>query len=102
MVFPTIKGVIKYELQFKKQEAAWDFQEDSPDECRSLRRTVYGGAHDRAKASLTNLDPATSYTLRLCCTSKEAGEGKPGPELNVDTDPPSCTPTQKGCSCVIS
>lgn len=93
---------MKYEVEYKKQEADWDFREETPELTRSFRRAVYGGAHDRAKSKITNLDPATSYTLRMCCAKKDTGMGPPGPELNVDTDPPSCTPKPKGCSCVIS
>ena len=101
-MFDVVKGVIKYELQYKKQGADWDFSEDTPEDHRSMKRNVYGGAHSRAKATLTKLDPATSYTMRLCCASNDVGVGEPGAELNVDTDPPSCTPTPKGCSCVLS
>jgi len=90
LVFDVVKGVIKYELQYKKQGADWDFSEDTPEDHRSMKRNVYGGAHSRAKATLTKLDPATSYTMRLCCASNDIGVGEPGAELNVDTDPPSC------------
>lgn len=75
-----------YELQWKRIEQDWS------------RPSSISVASDgkRAQAEAHDLEPGTTYCLRL------AGGGEFGPELIIDTEQVGCTPQQKsGCACVI-
>merc|ERR1712232_1373426 len=45
------------------------------------------------------LNPGATYTFRVICKNGDGAQGKAGPELIIDTDAVSCTPTNR---CVIS
>jgi len=57
---------------------------------------VSGGSSSKIRAEAEDLQPGTTYCVRL------AVNGEPGPELIVDTEQVGCTPkAEKGC-CFIS
>lgn len=57
---------------------------------------------NKGKGQATNLEPGTTYCLRLVCIGNGGSKGEPGPELIIDTEQVGCTPKQKGgCGCVV-
>jgi hypothetical protein len=76
----------QYELQWKEYPASWD----------SCPRKTVSVNSTKTKASAEDLEPGTTYCVRLLVN------GEAGPELIVDTEQVGCTPkAEKGC-CMIS
>lgn len=89
--FKPVSPISSYELQWKPIQQDWSEMETAPIQASS----------GKAKAQATDLEPGTTYCLRLCCVSG-GSKGQPGPELIIDTEQVGCTPKQSsGCACVI-
>ena len=91
--FKPISSISSYELQWKSIEKDWS----------GLTSTPVSVSSDsvKSKAQAHNLEPGTTYCLRLVCI-RSGSKGEPGPELIIDTEQVGCTPKQKGgCACTI-
>mmetsp|Transcript_27690 Transcript_27690/g.33690 ORF Transcript_27690/g.33690 Transcript_27690/m.33690 type:complete len:112 (+) Transcript_27690:59-394(+) len=47
------------------------------------------------RVSTQDLNPGTTYTVRLIGIDEEDKQGKPGPEMVIDTDAVSCNPKMR-------
>ena len=56
--------------------------------------------NNKIRYTSDGLNPGTTYTFRVICKNGDGVQGKPGPELIIDTDTVSCTHSHK--TCVIS
>jgi hypothetical protein len=89
--FKPLAGITNYELQWKSIEQKWS------DPTISLT-TAQG---KKGKAEAADLNPGTSYCLRLVCIGNGDARGEPGPELIIDTEQVGCTPKSGGGGCQI-
>jgi hypothetical protein len=55
----------------------------------------------KPQVQATDLDPGTTYCVRLSCVSGGGELGEASRELVVDTEQVGCTPTPKKSCCVI-
>ena len=91
--FKPVSSISSYELQWKSIEKEWSNL--------SSASVSVSGDSVKSKAQAHNLEPGTTYCLRLVCI-KNGSKGEPGPELIIDTEQVGCTPKQKsGCACTI-
>ena len=85
--FKALSGHNTYELQWKEIQAPWD---------AAGTGSVPAAASGKTQAVATNLNPGTSYCIRLVVAGST--KGSPGPEMIIDTEQIGCTPKQKkGC-----
>uniref|UniRef100_A0A7S2R1P6 Fibronectin type-III domain-containing protein n=1 Tax=Eucampia antarctica TaxID=49252 RepID=A0A7S2R1P6_9STRA len=74
-----------YELKWKDYAAiSWD-----------SKQVEFTTSDGKINVEVTNLNPGTTYCLKLVAEGKEEG-----PELIVDTETIGCTPKQKTCCTV--
>ena len=92
--FKPISSISSYELQWKPIEQQWS---------NVASTSIHVGSGNKTKAQAHDLQPGTTYCVRLVCVSSADGsKGEPGPELIIDTEQVGCTPKQSGgCACVI-
>ena len=55
-------------------------------ECRRFKKEITATAAD--------LEPGTTYCVRMSCMDATGCDGDPGPELVLDTEQVGCTPKQ--------
>jgi len=81
---------LKYELQWKEVHASWE------------EHKKFTMVESPTEAVATNLEPGTTYCVRLVCVSGDS-KGEPSKEVIVDTEQIGCTPKpdKKAC-CVVS
>ena len=91
MEFKAVAGISKYELQWKTVEQKWN----DP----TIAMATASGKKGKAEAA--DLNPGTSYCLRLVCAGSGDARGEPGPELIIDTEQVGCTP-KSGGGCTIA
>mmetsp|Transcript_113809 Transcript_113809/g.317867 ORF Transcript_113809/g.317867 Transcript_113809/m.317867 type:complete len:118 (-) Transcript_113809:129-482(-) len=96
VAFKPDSSIASYELQWKPIEQQWS----------NLASTSIQGSSSssgkKVKAQAIDLQPGTTYCVRLVCVSSGGSKGEPGPELIIDTEQVGCTPKQSsGCACVI-
>uniref|UniRef100_A0A7S2R1G5 Fibronectin type-III domain-containing protein n=1 Tax=Eucampia antarctica TaxID=49252 RepID=A0A7S2R1G5_9STRA len=83
--FSPEASVQKYELKWKDYAAqSWD-----------SKQVEFTTSDGKINVEVTNLNPGTTYCLKLVAEGKEEG-----PELIVDTETIGCTPKQKTCCTV--
>jgi len=87
--FKAEAGHSSYELQWKEVQQPW---ESAGGNVSSVQ-----GTSGKTKAVATNLNPGTSYCIRLVVVGGDKSKGQPGPELIIDTEQVGCTPKQKSC-----
>mmetsp|Transcript_22158 Transcript_22158/g.30848 ORF Transcript_22158/g.30848 Transcript_22158/m.30848 type:complete len:112 (-) Transcript_22158:201-536(-) len=90
--FPAVGDVTEYELEWKPYPASWETGSKSKNVSVSGKKT---------KATVTDLEPGTTYCIRLACKDATGRAGEPSQELIVDTEQVGCTPQQKSC-CTVS
>ena len=87
--FKPISSVTTYELQWKDIEQQWS---------NASSNSVTAGAKKKCQAEATDLNPGTTYCVRLVCIS-QGSKGAPGSELIIDTEQVGCAPkTGGGCT----
>jgi hypothetical protein len=86
--FKPASGITDYELQWKEYPAKWDTPAVGSKAVTANKKT---------KVEATNLQPGSTYCVRLRCASMD----NPGPELIVDTEQVGCTPKSKKGGCII-
>jgi hypothetical protein len=78
-------------LQWKEVQAPWEAAESKTTP-----------ANEKTKAVATNLNPGTSYCIRLLVVGGSGNnKGEPGKELIIDTEQVGCTPKAEKSCCVI-
>mmetsp|Transcript_31902 Transcript_31902/g.46980 ORF Transcript_31902/g.46980 Transcript_31902/m.46980 type:complete len:113 (+) Transcript_31902:83-421(+) len=82
--------VASYELCWKQYEQTWEEMESIP---------VYPATSGKTNATAQDLNPCTTYALRLVVVDADGSMGEPGTELILDTDAVDCGPKGK---CTIS
>jgi hypothetical protein len=94
--FKAEAGHANYELQWKEVQAPWD---------SAGKQAVAAQNNGKTKVVATNLNPGTSYCIRLVMVAVATGEisskGPPGPELIIDTEQVGCTPKGRSGGCWI-
>jgi hypothetical protein len=84
--FKAEAGHSNYELQWKEVQAPWD----------SAGKQAVAAQNGKTKAVASNLNPGTSYCIRLVIVAGDKSKGPPGPELIIDTEQVGCTPKGSG------
>mmetsp|Transcript_26103 Transcript_26103/g.36802 ORF Transcript_26103/g.36802 Transcript_26103/m.36802 type:complete len:112 (-) Transcript_26103:140-475(-) len=90
--FPAAGDVSEYELQWKPYPASWETGAKSKNVSVSGKKT---------KSVITDLEPGTTYCIRLACKDATGRSGEPGQELIVDTEQVGCTPQEKSCCTIL-
>ena len=93
MEFKPVASITSYELQWKDIEQKWT-------DCSSNSVTAAPNGKKKCQAEATELQPGTTYCVRLVCVSSGA-RGDPGSELIIDTEQVGCTPKTGGGGCNI-
>lgn len=60
-----------------------------------------GGGGGKTKVTASDLNPGTSYCIRLVVVGAGGAKGEPGPELIIDTEQVGCTPKSSSGGCLI-
>ncbi|CAB9499757.1 expressed unknown protein [Seminavis robusta] len=90
--FKAEAGHSNYELQWKEVQQPWDSAGTEP----------VVAQNGKTKAVATNLNPGTSYCIRLVIVAGDKiSKGPPGPELIIDTEQVGCTPKQSSVCLIL-
>mmetsp|Transcript_3340 Transcript_3340/g.5190 ORF Transcript_3340/g.5190 Transcript_3340/m.5190 type:complete len:123 (-) Transcript_3340:85-453(-) len=90
-----------YELQWKEYPQKWE--SDGQSKTISAKEATRNRSN-KIQNNIEDLNPGTTYTVRLRVLSVVASEGestapgKPSPELIIDTEAVSCTPKASQCN----
>mmetsp|Transcript_19749 Transcript_19749/g.31997 ORF Transcript_19749/g.31997 Transcript_19749/m.31997 type:complete len:122 (+) Transcript_19749:118-483(+) len=101
VAFNPLNSHDNYELQWKEYPQKWENDGQSKTiNAKEVGRT----GNNKIQTNIEDLNPGTTYTVRLRVLSVVASEestapGKPSPELIIDTEAVSCTP--KASQCII-
>uniref|UniRef100_A0A6T8J7H8 Fibronectin type-III domain-containing protein n=1 Tax=Proboscia inermis TaxID=420281 RepID=A0A6T8J7H8_9STRA len=102
VAFPPVKSssapVSSYELCWKEYPQNWDEHGQRLSVPVTSPLVTSGTAQGKIRVSATDLNPNTTYTVRLIVLYGDSERSKPGPDLIIDTDAVSCTPERK---CII-
>jgi len=90
--FSPSSSIYSYDLCWKEYPQNWDTDGQSA----SLSSKDSNNSQ-KIKYTAQGLNPGATYTFRLICNDADGNKGKPGPELVIDTEAVSCTPTNKCC-----
>mmetsp|Transcript_132390 Transcript_132390/g.197289 ORF Transcript_132390/g.197289 Transcript_132390/m.197289 type:complete len:106 (+) Transcript_132390:261-578(+) len=86
--FKPLSSASDYELQWKRiEQKQWS---------GAASTSVKADGKKKTKAEAYDLEPGSTYCVRLVCG------GEPGPELIIDTEQVGCTPKADKSCCVIS
>jgi hypothetical protein len=88
---PLSQSGVSYKLQWKEYPASWE----------SGNSTVVAATETKAVAE--DLQPGTTYCVRLVVVDSASGaeKGSPSAELVIDTEQVGCTPKSESSCCVI-
>mmetsp|Transcript_5258 Transcript_5258/g.9659 ORF Transcript_5258/g.9659 Transcript_5258/m.9659 type:complete len:123 (+) Transcript_5258:197-565(+) len=103
VAFNPLNSHDNYELQWKEYPQKWENDGQSK---TVNAKEVTRNRNNKIQMNIEDLNPGTTYTVRLRVLSLVASDGessapgKPSPELIIDTEAVSCTP--KASHCIIS
>jgi len=92
---PLAESGVSYKLQWKEHSQSWE---------AAKSKTISADGANEIKAVAENLQPGTTYCVRLVTIDSTSGEekGSPSPELVVDTEQVGCTPkSERGCCTIL-
>mmetsp|Transcript_37595 Transcript_37595/g.76688 ORF Transcript_37595/g.76688 Transcript_37595/m.76688 type:complete len:116 (-) Transcript_37595:39-386(-) len=91
---PSKKDTVgSYDLCWKEYVRNWDDAELN----KNISKDQFTGKA-KVTVSADDLNPGTTYAVRLVAKDADGNRGNPGPELIIDTDAVSCAPKS---SCVL-
>ena len=92
--FKPIASITTYELQWKNIEQGWT-------DASSTSVAAGSNGKKKCQAEANDLQPGTTYCVRLVCVASNGGRGEPGSELIIDTEQVGCAPKTGGGGCHI-
>mmetsp|Transcript_18924 Transcript_18924/g.45394 ORF Transcript_18924/g.45394 Transcript_18924/m.45394 type:complete len:123 (-) Transcript_18924:255-623(-) len=102
VAFNPLNSHDNYEIQWKEYPQKWEI--DGQNKTINAKES-YRNRSNKIQTNIEDLNPGTTYTVRLRVMSvvasdgESAAPGKPSPELIIDTEAVSCTP--KASQCVL-
>ncbi|KAL7437892.1 hypothetical protein ACHAXH_005066 [Discostella pseudostelligera] len=100
VAFNPLSSHDNYELQWKEYPQKWETDGQSK---RICAKDVPRNKNNKIQANIEDLNPGSTYTVRLRVLAVGSSEGevgapgKPSPELIIDTEAVSCTPKASQC-----
>lgn len=85
---------VSYKLQWREYSQTWDTASTG----KAITASLDGS---KTKAVAEDLQPGTTYCLRLTLVSTGQEKVSPGPELIIDTEQVGCTPKSSGGCAVL-